>query len=288
MHTLFFQGHYDKPTLINYTTTQPVARPHDSMVMNCEVNFTNSSVASTTMATCQRRWSSRQSATACTNATITHRLPGNHFNISLPLSNITEEDQAVYTLSISYSEKCSFSCPDISLRVADWCFGRTPEPVNPGMVNITAPHDASQLSLVANFTGDTDSARFSIVWSNSSTRNLKRVGTRNKYFTKRSIVSTCLFTEELIIRNVTMLDAGMYEARAAGLQSVGNVTYFKVNIDQEESSHLSLLVIVVIVVVTITLATAVGICIGVYTYRRKYRLRSGKCMCTFPLTILVQ
>ena len=100
-----------------------------------------------------------------------------------------------------------------------------PEPVQKN-VTINVPQNVSTLTLEANFSGSTDTTRWMVIWSNSSTPNLGNYD--GKYRTEHQVVSDCLFTGKLIIHNVSMSDAGLYFAKVN--ESLDTGVNFTVNI----------------------------------------------------------
>ena len=262
------------PVVVNYSTTVPNSLLHKDVTMCCEVEFRDASLSASTVATW---WRWPESTASLANASLTQALTGNSFRIFLSLNNVTQLDQADYTLAGTFSvgdKNCSFSCPTMSLSVRDECYFKIPQPTR-GNVTITTPIDVPSLTLVANFTGDTDRGHYRIVWSNGSVYDLEYFRTSQKYFTKHSKISSCLFTEELIITNISMTDAGVYTAEATGYFDSGNRTFFNVIIAETTKSAI-LTPLLGTLVTGIAIAAVLVLCSCIYImYRKKKHLKKN-------------
>ena len=254
------------PVICDQSTTVPNALLHQNATMYCEVKFRDASISASAVANWSR-WPEGTELLAKTS--LTHSLTGNSSRFTLSLSNVTRSDQADYTIVWTYfvsGKNCSFPCLTVALSVRDECYFKIPQPMH-GNVTITTPINVPSLTLVANFTGDPVREHYRIVWSNSSVYDLEYFGTRQKYFIKHSKISSCLFTEELIITNVSMADAGLYTAEAAGS---GNVTFFEVIITKKTKSTILAPVLGTLVAIIIAVVLMLYRCI--YIHKKK-----GKC-----------
>ena len=267
------------PVLFNHSTTLPNSLLHKDVTMYCEVKFRDASISASAVANWSR-WPGRTESLAKTSQT--HSLSGNYSRFTLSLSNVTRFDQADYTIVWTFfvsGKSCLFPCPTMSLSVRDECYFRIPQPMH-GNMTITTPIDVPSLTLVANFTGDGEHYR--IVWSNSSVYDLEYFGTSQKYFIKHSETSSCFFTEELIITNISVADAGMYTAEAAGYFESGNLTFFEVKIAQDSTLEKSgvfapVLAVFVPVLGTLATGTAVVLVLCSCIYMHKKKKQNGKC-----------
>lgn len=271
------KGQYNAPTWCNSSTTQAVALPHEDISLNCTVEFSNHSIASTATGKWEK-WPQRK--TTPPNTTFS----GGYFTIMIFLSNVTEVDHGYYMLYIIYSGNCLFSCANISLVIADECYGVMPEPMTKEKVTVTVSPGTLSLTLVANFSGDTIETHYRILWSNSSTHDLLLVRPEGKYFPKHRRISDCAFIEELEIRNISEMDGGLYTASALGYGRTGNVTVFEVIIENSHEDTLivttsataSLFYILIIIIVPILSLVVCISAILIYKKRKKNSPRRCK------------
>ena len=187
------------------------------VTMFCEVNIGDPTLANSTNVT----WSVPSSQKVSSQPQVLD--DGNKLNASLTLRNITEDDRGLY--NVTFLNMCgSVSC-QLSLSITPATCSKGPDPVQ--NITINVPQDASTLVLAANFS-DTDQSHLMVIWSKSSTSNRGNYG--GKYRTEHQVVSHCLFTEKLIIHNVSVSDAGLYFVKVFdGLDTDMNTT-FHVNI----------------------------------------------------------
>ena len=216
------------PVKINYSSTRPWVTTGYDVTMFCEVNIGSATLANST----EVEWPVPSSQKVSFQRQVSD--DGNTIKASLTLRSITEADQGLYTITV-YNTCGSVSCESKLEVIPDACSNR-PDPVQKE-VTINASQDVSTLTLRANFSGTTDQTQWVVIWSNSSASNLGNFG--SKYRTNR-VVSDCFFTEELIIHNVSVSDAGLYFAKVYGGSDTGVNTTFYVNImnqgDQERKS----------------------------------------------------
>ena len=251
------------PEKVDWSSAAPEYPTGYDVTMFCEVNTGNAKLAKTTV-----EWSVPSSQNVPFQPQVSY--DGNNIIASLTLRNITEDDRGIYT--VTFSNACgSVSC-QFSLMV-DACYMR-PDPVKKE-VTINASHNVSTLTLRADFSGTTDQTHWMVIWSNSSASNLGNFG--SKYRTNR-VVSDCFFTEELIIHNVSVSDAGLYFAKVYDSSDTGVNTTFHVNIMKQgdhkrKKSKVSASVCSLAVSVTVVLPVVGGVSIGMYLKLRRKRNR---------------
>ena len=258
----YITGH--PPEKVGWSSTELEYRTGYDVTMFCEVNIGSATLANST----EVEWSVPSSQNMPFQRQVSD--DGNNINASLTLRNITEDDRGIY--AVTFSNMCgSVSCR-FSLKV-DACSNR-PDPVQKE-VTINVSQNVSTLTLRANFSGTTDQTQWVVIWSNSSASNLGNFG--SKYRTNR-VVSDCFFTEELIIHNVSVSDAGLYFAKVYGSSDTGVNTTFHVNImnrgDQKrKKAEESASVCSLLGSVTVVLPVVGGVSIGIYLKLRRKRNR---------------
>ena len=262
--------------MVTHSTITPDSPLHKDVTLHCEVEFRN-----TTLSDHDTRvtWSKQPKRNSTSNISLCHHLSDDRYKITiiLVLANVTKQDRAAYALTL-INNCCSFSCPKMSLTVGDNCSSEIPKPAQPeGTVSVL---NMSNMKLAANFSGDSDAAHYRIVWSNSSIFDLATFGTSGKYLTKHKVISPCFFTEELIIHNVSVADAGLYTALVTGPTGFGANTSFEVpesDLTDEDDPEIvpiySSLISVGVFALTVSM---VGICFFMYTRRKKSCLEYSK------------
>lgn len=234
--------------------------------MYCVVRFKDTATSDNATGT----WSQRPDhvTTSSSNISFTNQhLPGNRFQITLFLKNVTKNANAVYILTVKFMNgKCSFSCPTISLKVENECYNKEPEPMDNNMTIINTNLNVPFLRLAANYSGDMDSAHYKVCWWKGHAWD-DEIQTGNKYSIKTYNKQTfCSFTDELIIYNLSVNDAGLYTAVVTGIHGfTSKRTYFQVNIEQ--NSKMRFLPLLSIAVGAVAIVT-VGVCICVCIQRR--------------------
>jgi hypothetical protein len=244
--------------------------------MSCRVDFLDPRTAASASATWSR-FPNRPSWAPPVSDSFPQHSSDNNFSVNLVIRNTTREfDDAEYRIKIEFSGQCSYICGPFNLKVRDECYERLPQPLNRTNVTVTTTLGAPTLKLAANFTGDR--LYYGIVFSNSTVTDLPEYG-KDKYSTRLQALSQCVFTAELTIQNLSMADAGLYTARAVGLDNHSSDVFFDVRIIDRKAER-SLLPLIALVLLVMSLVL-LGVCV---VHRKKNRLRC----CHYPLILALR
>ena len=259
-----------EPVLVSQSTSAPEWKQYYNETVDCEFDIKDAALRKTTIVT-YTKWPNTSHNTVSFHYKFSNN--GRRVQATLCFKNVTKSDQGVY--NITATNICGSASCLVFPSVVDNCSYVMPRP-HQREVAINAHVGASMLRLSSNFTGDTDFTHYKIIWSSTLTVNLNA---NQKYSIDRRVHSSCSFTEELCIYNVTATDAGQYTALVTGNEGNGSSTLFKVSVlekfpkTETAKATISASSLVVGTVVLTLTALAIGVC-GYKCHKR--RVGNGK------------
>ena len=250
---------------VDWSTSTPVYSPCCDVTMFCEVYIESATLTNTT----EVEWSVPDPKELPYQREVTHISNNGHkLRASLVLKSVTEDDRGQY--NVTFSNTCGSVPCKFSLSIVPGTCSRRPDPVQKN-VTINVPQNVSTVTLAANFSGNRDLTRWMVIWSNSSTSNLGNyVG---KYHTEHQVVSDCLFTEKLIIHDVSGSDAGLYFAKVYDSSDTGVNTTFYVNIVHHGDQKRKKTKVSTFLFSLVTLPVVVLVSIGILYLMRRQKKR---------------